>query len=202
MGTAMPMFVTYRATEDAESRRRMRWMLRTLLAGALAFLLAWTVPGMIGWTVPPTNLIVLLFLPPTLALRATILRYRLFDVEVIIRWSLLFGSLAASVAGIFLAGAWVLSRVLGVHPGLAAALAAGLAGLTAPPLHSFLRQRAGRLVYRERDDPFEVPSRLGRIDAAADPQQALQAVTQILAHSLRLPFAAIKLRRPCTCACR
>ena len=37
----------------------------------------------------------LLFLGPTLALGAAILRYRLFDIEIILRRSLIYGSLTA-----------------------------------------------------------------------------------------------------------
>ncbi|MER6691973.1 histidine kinase [Streptomyces minutiscleroticus] len=192
---AVLLFLSYRATSDIESRRRVRWVLLALALGGLAFLAVWGVPNLMGWPVPPSNLMALIYLPPPVALSAAILRYRLFDVEVIVRRSLLYGSLTASVVGIYLAGAWVLSRVFVTHPTLAAVLAGGLIGLIAPPLHSFLRRRVGRLVYGERDDPFKVLSRLGRIDAAEDPRLVLQTVVETVAQTLRLPFAAIELRR-------
>jgi two-component system, NarL family, sensor kinase len=192
--TALLMLVSYRATDDAESRRRMRWVLLTLLLAAATFLGVWTLPNALGMAVPPTNLIALLFLPPTLALAAAILRYRLFDVEVILRRSLLYGGLTASLVAIFLAGTWVLARISGSST-LAAVLACGMVGFAAPPLHNFLRRRVGRLVYGERDDPFEVLSRLGRIDAGPNPQLVLQTVADTLAQTLRLPFVAIELHR-------
>jgi len=194
LATALLLLLSYRATDDAESRQRMRWLLLTLLAAGLAFLTIWTIPNLMGWQVPPANLIALLWLPPTLAVGAAILRYRMFDIEVIVRRSLLYASLTVSVVGIYLAGAWVLSRLF-TRPGLAALLACGLVGFIAPPLHSFLRRRVGRLVYGERDDPFEVLARLGRIDVGADPRLVLQRVAETLAQTLRLPFVAIELRR-------
>ncbi len=194
LATALLLLLSYRATDDAASRQRMRWLLLTLLAAGLAFLVFWTIPNIMGWPVPPANLIALLWLPPTLAVGAAILRYRMFDIEVIIRRSLLYGSLTVSVVGIYLAGAWVLSRIF-TRPGLAAVLACGLVGFIAPPLHSLLRRRVGRLVYGERDDPFEVLARLGQIDAGADPRLVLQRVAETLGQTLRLPFVAIELRR-------
>lgn len=193
--TALVMAFRYRAIHDVESRQRLRWVLITLLGGALAFLSIWTIPNALGWPVPPTNLIMLLFLPPTLALGAAILRYRLFDIEIILRRSLLYGGLTMSAVAIYLAGAWVLSRVFVTRPTLTAVLASGLVGFIAPPLHAFLRQRVGRLVYGERDDPFEVLARLGRVDAAAAPQEVLQTVVDTLGHALRLPYVHIELRR-------
>jgi two-component system NarL family sensor kinase len=190
------LVVTYRSIEGVESRRRMRWVLLTLLAGALALLTIWTIPNALNLPVPPETLIALLFLPPTLALGAAILRYRLFDIELILRRSLLYGSLTLGVVGLYLAGAWVLSQLPMLRPGLWAVLVGGLIGLSVAPMRSFLRKRVGRLIYGARDDPFDVVSRLGRIDTAADPQSVLQNVTRTLAQSLRLPFAAIELRRP------
>ncbi|MFD7710566.1 histidine kinase [Streptomyces sp. NPDC059786] len=193
--TAVLMLLSYRATSDAKSRLRMRWVLRTHLLGGLIFLTVFTIPAAMGWPVPPATWLPLLSLPPTLALALAILRHRLFDIEIIVSRSLLYGSLTASVVGIYLVGAWMLSRIFTARPALTAVLTGGLIGLIAPPLHSFLRRRVGRLVYGERDNPYKVLSRLGRIDAAADPRLALQHVTETLARTLRLPFAAIELRR-------
>jgi DNA-binding NarL/FixJ family response regulator/signal transduction histidine kinase len=188
LATALLLLLSYRATDDAESRQRMRWLLLTLLfAGTV-----WAVPDVLGAPVIPANFAPLVFLPPVLALGAAILRYRMFDIEVIIRRSLLYGGLTVAVVGIFLAGAWLLSRIF-TRPGLAALLACGLVGFTAPPLHSWLRRRVGRLVYGDRDDPFEVLARLGRIEVGTDPQRVLEAVAETLAHTLRLPFVEIAL---------
>lgn len=190
------MIVSYRSIEDVESKKRMRWVLLTLLAGALAFVVIWTIPNAFAQPVPPENLIALLFLPTTLALGAAILRYRLFDIELILRRSLLYGMLTLAVMGVYLAGAWVLSRLPLVHPGLSAVLVGVLVGVSVAPMRTFLQKRVGRLIYGARDDPFDVVSRLSRINTAADPRAVLQRVAETLAHSLRLPFVAIELRRP------
>lgn len=192
--TAVLLVLVYRSAADPDARTRMRWVLITLLAGGLVFLLLWTVPNALRLSVPPENLLPLLFLAPTLALGAAILRYRLFDIEVILRRSLIYGALTATVLAVYLTGAWLLGRLPGVRPELVAVVASGTVALVAPPVRSWLHRLVGRLIFGHRDDPFEVISRLGRIDAAADPQQVLDDVVETLAHTLRLSFVALELR--------
>jgi two-component system NarL family sensor kinase len=192
--TALMFILSYRSTPNPEARTRMRWVLLTLLAAGIALLLLWTLPNALGRAVPPENLLPLLFLPPTLALGAAILRYRLFDVEVIVRRSLLYGSLTACIVAVYLTGAWLLTLMPGVRPPIAAVVASGLVAVIAPPLRSSLHRVVGHMVFGDRDDPFEVISRLGRIDAAAEPQHVLQDVVETLARTLRLSSVSIELR--------
>jgi two-component system NarL family sensor kinase len=195
-GVAILMAVIYATTTDQASRRRLRWVLATLALGAAAWLGLWTVPAMLGLPSPAPNLVPLVFLPCPLALGAAILRYRLFDIEVILRRSLLYGSLTVCVLAIYLGTTWLLSLAIGPQPGLIALFSSGLVALCVLPLGRYLRRRVGRLVYGERDDPYEVISQLGRVDAAAAPRAILNQVVVTLAQSLRLPYVAIELRRP------
>jgi two-component system, NarL family, sensor kinase len=187
------MVVTYRSIEGVESKRRMRWVLLTLLTGALAFLTIWTIPNALNRPgaldcspLPPTDLGARGNHPARPAVRHR--------------------ADSPPVATVRKPHSWryrsVHSRRLGVEPAacgptrLAALLVGGLIGLSVVPMRSFIRRRVGRLIYGARDDPFDVVSHLGRIDTAADPQSVLQNVAETLARSLRLPFVAIELRRP------
>ena len=150
LATAVLLLLSYRATDDGESRQRMRWLLLTLFVAGLAFVTVWAIPNIMGWPLAPANLVALLFLPPTLALGAAILRYRMFDIEVIIRRSLLYGSLTVAVVGIFLGGAWLLSRdIYSPGPCCSAGLRAGrihrtaAALVVAPPGGTASLRRAG-----------------------------------------------------------
>ena len=158
LATAALVVVSYRSTRDVTSRRRMRWVIGLMFACVLGFLLVWNLPFLLGLPVPDESLIALLYLPPTLALGAAILRYRLFDIEVILRRSLLYGSLTVSVVGVYLGVAWVLSQLPLAEQRLAAVLTGGVAGLSVGPLRNLLRRRAGRLIYgsgttRSRSSP-------------------------------------------------
>lgn len=193
-GVVIVLVRVYRLIEEPVARRRMRWVLVTLMSTLIGWPIIWSVPHALGYSAPPDNLVPLLFVPPTLALAAAILRYRLFDIELILRRSLLYGTLTVTLLTGYLALAWLLSQLPLGPPDLSVILAGGLIGLTAPPLRNLIRHRIGRLVYGARDDPFDVVSRLGNVDTVADPQAALADLTATLARLLRLPYVAVELR--------
>lgn len=182
---------SYRSVREQAARRRTRWALIPFYFAVAGFLGIWTVPSVLGLPVPPTNLLPLLFLPAALGIGAAILRYGWFDIELILRRSLLYGSLTGCVLIIFLGVTWVFSRIAGPRPGLDVLLAGGLVALSAQPLRKWLQRRLGRLVYGERDDPYEAMARLDRIDAAAHPSQVLQELADTLAQTLRLRYVEI-----------
>jgi two-component system NarL family sensor kinase len=194
VATALLLLLGYRSTAEAEARARMRWLLLTVVVAGCCFFFMWTVPNALGWPLPAEHLVPLVILPPTLALGAAILRYRLFDIEVILRRSLVYGALTVSVIAVSLVAAWLLGGLPGSTPGVVAVVTGALVAFIAPPLRSNLLHRVGRLIFGERDDPFEVISRLGRINTAADPQSVLNDVAETLAQSLRLSFVGIELR--------
>ena len=186
-------FVSYRSMTDQRERRRTRLVLAPFYVAVAGFVGMWSIPAALNLPVLPENLIPLLFLPCGLALAAAVLRYGWFDIELILRRSLLYAGLSVCVLTIFLGTTWLLSRVAGPRPGLGALMASAVVALTAQPLRRYLQRRVGRLVYGDRDDPYEVMSRLGSIDAAAAPQRVLQDMVETLARVLRLRYAAVEL---------
>lgn len=186
--------LSYRSMRDANARRRARWVLVPFCAAVGAFLGVWTVPSVLGLPVPPENLIPVLFLPWSLMLGAVVLRYRWFDIELIVRRSLLYGALTLCVLAVFVATTWLLSAVLGpADDGLGTLLASMLVAVIAQPLLGRLRRRISRLVHGDRADPYEALDRLGRIDAAAHPQRVLREIAEALAQTLRLRYVEIDL---------
>ncbi|WP_309121721.1 histidine kinase [Paenibacillus sp.] len=81
---------------------------------------------------------------------------------------------------------------------LASMIATGVVAVSFHPLYTRLRRGANRLVYGEPESPYETMSRLvERLEgAAARPSAMWAAVAEGVAASLRLPYAAIALRRP------
>jgi two-component system NarL family sensor kinase len=185
--------VGYRFLPHGAARRRAHWVLIPFFAAVAGFLLIWTVPSLIGWPVPPTNLMPLLFLPAALGIGAAVLRFGWFDIELILRRSLLYAGLSVGILCIFLATTLVAGQVAGPRPGVGVLLASGLVALSAQPLRRWLQHRVGRLLYGERDDPYEVLARLGSIDAAAHPGRVIQQLADTLAQTLRLRYVLIDL---------
>jgi signal transduction histidine kinase len=140
------------------------------------------------------GLIQLGFIICPLALAAAILRYRLFDIELIVKRSLVYAGLTVGLAAVYLAVLAGLTQWFPSRSPVIALVAGSLVALCFHPLRARLQHRVSRLVYGARDDPYEVVSQLSELDAAAAPRAALTRVVETLAQTLRLSYVAIELR--------
>jgi two-component system, NarL family, sensor kinase len=190
------MIASYRRTPAAIDRRRLRWVLITFVLSAVSVLVLWSIPML--WDRPAfaTVLLPTALLPPVVALAAAILRYRLFDIEVIVRRSLLYGALTVCVLAIYLSVGLLFGHLTGAGSGLAAILATCLVAFSIEPIRNWLQARIGRLVYGDRDNPFAVVAGLSRVQVAASPETALRDVAAALARALRLTYVGIELHTP------
>lgn len=59
-----------------------------------------------------------------------------------------------------------------------------------------LQRAVNRWMYGERDDPYTVLSALSRrLEAVVAPEAVLPAIVETVAQTLKLPYAAVALRR-------
>jgi signal transduction histidine kinase len=125
-----------------------------------------------------------------------ILRYRLYDIDVVINRTLVYGSLSACVVGIYVLAVGALGTLFQSRGSLAISLlATGLVAVAFQPLRGRLQRGVNRLMYGERDDPYAVVSRLGRrLEATLAPNTVLPTVVETIAQALKLPYAAILLK--------
>jgi signal transduction histidine kinase len=140
----------------------------------------------------------LLLIP--LSIGIAVLRYHLFDIDILINRTLLYGALTVSVVSIYVLVVGYLSvlfRTAGGQGHLAiSVLATGLVALLFQPLRNRLQRGINRLMYGERDDPYAVLSRLGqRLEATLAPEAVLPTVVETVKESLRLPYTAITLQQ-------
>jgi signal transduction histidine kinase len=135
----------------------------------------------------------LLFALLPLSLTAIVLRYRLWEIDLVINRSLVYGSLTAFIIAVYGLVVGGLGVLLGAQGGASLAAAATVVvAILFQPLRAALQRRANRLMYGERDDPIAVLTRLGRqLEAATSPDALLPAVTAGVAQALRLPYVAI-----------
>jgi signal transduction histidine kinase len=124
-----------------------------------------------------------------------ILRYHLYDIDVVINRTLVYGALSACVVGIYVLAIVALGALFQARGSLAVALlATALVAVLFQPLRSKLQRSVNRLMYGERDDPYAVISRLGkRLESALDPETVLPTIVGIVREALKLPYAAIAL---------
>jgi signal transduction histidine kinase len=124
----------------------------------------------------------------------SILRYRLWDIDIIINRTLVYGGLTAIVIGIYMLIVGGLGTVIqGSGNLLVSILATGLVAVIVQPLRDRLQRGVNRMMYGERDDPVTVLSRLGqRLEGTLAPDAVLPSLVETVAQTLKLPYVAIE----------
>jgi signal transduction histidine kinase len=166
IGSLLSLGLRFRRSSGIE-RLQLRWLLTAAAFVALLYsaaLLAslgssWGAGGDPGWVTVLQNIVIPSFTLIPIAIGVSILRYRLFDIDVVINRAVLFGALAVFITIVYVAivvgvGALVGSRA---SPVLSAAAAATVA-LAFQPLRRRAQRLADRLVYGKRATPYEVLS--------------------------------------------
>jgi hypothetical protein len=131
-----------------------------------------------------------------LSIGVAVLRYRLYEIDLLINRTLVYGALSASVIGTYVLAVVGLGVLLQARGNLGVSLVAtALVAILFQPLRSRFQRAVNRLMYGDRDDPSAVTSRLGRrIEATLDPEAVLPTVVETIAQVLKLPYAAILLK--------
>src|SRR5215212_6593212 len=202
-----------------DERQQLKWFLYAAVPAALSFsfvLLSFTVvdfselvfgtPLIPGWTQPPFTAYVVidnifyvagfaLLLVPIFTYIA-IVRHRLYDIDVVINRTLVYGALTSCVVGIYALAVVALGALFHTQGNIAVSLSAtGLVAVLFQPLRSRLQRFVNRLMYGERDEPYAVISRLGRrLEATLAPDRVLPTLVETIAQALKLPYVAILLK--------
>ncbi len=188
----------YRIHRSTADRQKFRWlMFASLVCGGSTFFL-WYLPTFIlGQPLLGSNGLGLLVLPYPLALAIAILRYRLFDIDILINRTLVYGILTASVVGVYILVVSTLGTLLHTSGSpVNSLLATGLIAVLFQPLRARLQRLINRLMYGERDEPYAVLSRLGqRLEATLAPEAVLPTIVETVAQALKLPYVAIALKQ-------
>jgi signal transduction histidine kinase len=166
LGSLAGLVVRFRRSGAIE-RLQLRWLLTAAAIVAILYsgvILAslgggWGSGEEPGWLLFLQGLAVVSFALIPIAIGVSVLRYRLFDLDVVINKALLFGALAVFITAVYVAivvgvGAIVGSRASPVLSAVAAAVVA----LAFQPLRRRAQRLADRLVYGKRATPYEVLS--------------------------------------------
>jgi signal transduction histidine kinase len=131
------------------------------------------------------------------ALGIAILRYRLYDIDVLINRTLVYVALTACVAALYIVVIGYLSTLFQARGNLLISLAAtGLVAILFHPLRAWLQRGVNRLMFGERDDPYAVLARLDqRLEATLAPDAVMPTIVQTIKEALKLPYVAIALQQ-------
>jgi hypothetical protein len=149
----------------------------------------WLHAGTLGWTLSAFCLPV--------SLTIAVLRYRLFDIDLLINRTLVYGALTACVVALYVLVVGGLGVLLHDSRNLLVSLAAtGLVAIVVQALCERLRRAVNCLVYGERDEPMQVLARLGRqLEENVSPDSLLAGMAETVRSALKLPYVAIDVVR-------
>jgi signal transduction histidine kinase len=200
VASAAAVVLRWRRRREQE-RQQIKWLAYMVALTAIAGLgvvitgYVWG-PFSYAKILPTAGLVAGVGLGLPAAICVAILRYRLYDIDLLINRTLVYGALTASVVGVYVlvvGGLGVLLQSRG-NPAVSL-LAAAVIAMLFQPLRSRLQRGVNRLMYGERDDPYAVISRLGRrLEATIAPESVLPTITETIAQALKLPYAAILLK--------
>src|SRR5262249_51470150 len=132
-----------------------------------------------------------------IAVGVAILKYRLWDIDLLINRTLLYGALLALMVGLYTVVVGGLGAVFQASGNLLlSVLATGLIALLFHPLRARLQRGVNRLLYGQRDEPYAVLSRLGqRLEATLGPGAILPTIVETVREALKAPYAALSVKQ-------
>ncbi len=197
IGVALASVVVRRRRANGDEREQLRWLLYALgVVGA-----GWAVGMIVGvlglgeWGVLGAVFMLFpVFLVPV-AITIAIVKYRLYDIDVLINRTLVYGGLTASVLAAY--GVVVLAVSSTTPAELEwrwSVLVVAAVAIAAYPLREWMQKVVNRFMYGDRDDPARAMSRLNRrVADSLAPAGLLPAVTETVGEALRLPYVAVRL---------
>jgi signal transduction histidine kinase len=195
-GSVASLLLRYRRA-DGERRQQIKWF-----AFAAALMAAWflvsTILEVLGAYHPVVDTVftALAFGSLPVAAGIGILKYRLFDIDVVISRTVLYGVLAAIVTALYVAIVVGIGSLVGSQGSLPLSiLATAVIALAFHPLRERARRFANRLVYGKRATPYEVLSEFGeRLAGSYATEDVLPRLARVVGDGVGAARATVWLR--------
>ncbi|WP_214105046.1 sensor histidine kinase [Acrocarpospora catenulata] len=123
----------------------------------------------------------------------SIFRYRLFEIEVLIRRTVVYALVTAVLLAVYVGVVATAHELFRLGEGaLEPVLGTAVVAIAFAPVRDLAQRAVGRLLFGNRSDPAAALSRLGqRLEASADPTRLLDGAADTIARTLRLPAVAV-----------
>ena len=192
---AVALAFRYRAGSAVE-RVRLMWVLFPIVVGGIALATVVTVDafGDVPAAVEGFALAPLVIGVPVGA-AIGILRHRLFDIDLIVNRTLVFGGawlilLGGYVATVLVGSSVFADRVEWAPPLIAAMLVA----VAFHPLRLRIQRAVDRRLFGARSDPYRVLATIDDVvSGMSEVEEACNAIVQAVSSALRVPFCALEL---------
>ena len=184
-------------------RQQMKWVMYAFSLLPLAFLLGTIAPG--GFGASPNMLSTVRDLVQfvsqaaiAVAIGIAMLRYHLYDIDVVISRTLVYGALALFITAVYVAIVVGIGTVVGSggRPNLVLSIAAtAVIAVAFQPVRERVQKVANRLVYGRRATPYEVLSEFSsRVAESYAGEQVLPRMARVLAEGTGAEQAEVWLR--------
>jgi signal transduction histidine kinase len=201
VGGAVGVIARLRRTTDPIQREQLRWIAWAAGVIAFAYLVAF-IPGVFGldpetqWSSWLGSAAVMTFMLIPITIGIAVLRYRLFDIDVVIRKTVVYVILAVLILAVGVALVWILSGVFAsTFEGGRVDLIAGIViGLLFWPLRRVATRIADRVVFGGRATPYEVLTEFGdRLAGTYAADDVLERTAKVLGEGLGAERARVWL---------
>jgi signal transduction histidine kinase len=183
-----------------EERQQVKWLAYFVATAVAVQILVFELPGGLFYPEIFHTLwydlmigVVLIGFPVTIGI--AIFKYRLYDIDILINRTLVYGALTLMVVGIYILIVAGSSQLLHNENNLIASLVAtGVIAVLFHPLRAWLQTIVNRWLYGERDDPAGVLTRLtSQLETTEAGGSLLAGLVETVASSLKLPYVALWL---------
>jgi signal transduction histidine kinase len=165
IASAVSLVIRFRRSRGNE-RLQMKWLAAAAACVAVIYLVAMVASIGTSWnSAAPTwaqviqNMAVLSFVLIPIAIGFAILKHGLYDIDVVINKTLVYGLLAALITAVYVGIVVGIGTVVGSKRNLALSiLATALVAVGFQPARERVQRLANRLVYGKRATPYEVLS--------------------------------------------
>jgi signal transduction histidine kinase len=203
IGSLVSLVLRFRRSAGIE-RLQLRWLVTAAgtvailyaLALVLSFNAEWGTRDTPGWLAILQVVAISSFGLIPIAIGVSVLRYHLFDIDVVINRALLFGAMAIFITAVYVGVVVGVGALVGsqASPVLSAAAAATVA-LVFQPARRRAQRFADRLVYGQRATPYEVLSEFSeRLGNAYANDELLPRMARALAEGTGAVHADVWVR--------
>jgi signal transduction histidine kinase len=183
---------------SADERHQIKWLLFAIAVYGFGFATSF-VPTLFGINIPVLQaLAVLGLILVPLAAAIAVLRYRLYDIDIVISRTLVYGSLAAFITAVYVGIVVGVGSLVGSggQPNLVLSIVAtAIVAVAFQPVRERVQKVANRLVYGKRATPYEVLSQFSeRVAQSYAAEEALPRMARVLAEGTGAERAQVWLR--------
>ena len=206
-GVIVAVFLRLRGA-DSDTRHQIKWVASAALFLTATILLSNFLPITVftdpGPVVGPAAalLVSVAVLSVPVAIGVAVLKYRLYDIDLIISRTLVYGVLAASITAVYIGIAVGIGTLVGSggQPNLWLSIVATIiVAIGFQPVRERVQKIANRLVYGKRATPYEVLTAFsGQVAEAYAADEVLPRMARVLQEATGAQSATVWLKGPTT----